>query len=486
MAQDQLNLAKKLSYGVGHVLNDLSASMWFSYLLIYLHRVVNFENATAGYMMLLGQVADAFSTAFVGFESDRTKSGICNYGRRKSWHLIGLICTLISFPFMFNLCPTCENTDEWLRFYYYAPFVVIFQFGWAATQISHLSLIPQLTTCDNERVALNAIRYAFTVMSNLFVYVVTYIFLRLNSSDSSEDSHLTRADAPKFTYLSAIVCTVGLLFQIIFHLGTNESCLMSDEQIQNYSNSLELKLNWSGYLKNFRFYNVAVLYMCTRLIVNMTQVYMPMYLTDTLQLNKSSIALIPLICYMSGFASTIPLRHLNKILGCYITYFIGVCFIITCSVLFWYHDIIYKSNSITSIVSTIFLGAGSTIILVTSLGITTELIGKNTGSGAFVFGAMSFTDKLSNGITVALLQQFSPCQENNTTCSCKGYYQHIMTFLPSMCAIVSTISLISLYFNQKPRITTENIASINTDLENNEEEADALNNGNIISRYDSI
>lgn len=54
MAQDQLNLAKKLSYGVGHVLNDLSASMWFSYLLIYLHRVVNFENATAGYMMLLG------------------------------------------------------------------------------------------------------------------------------------------------------------------------------------------------------------------------------------------------------------------------------------------------------------------------------------------------------------------------------------------------------------------------------------------------
>lgn len=123
-------------------------------------------------------------------------------------------------------------------------------------------------------------------MSNLFVYVVTYIFLRFNSSDSSEDSHLTRADAPKFTYLSAIVCTVGLLFQLIFHLGTNESCLMSDEQIQNYSNSLELKLNWSGYLKNFRFYNVAVLYMCTRLIVNMTQVYMPMYLTDTLQLNK--------------------------------------------------------------------------------------------------------------------------------------------------------------------------------------------------------
>ena len=89
MIGDQLTLAKKLSFGVGHVLNDLSASMWFSYLLIYLHRIVLFENALAGYMMLLGQVADAFSTGFVGFESDRTKSGFCNYGRRKSWHLVG-------------------------------------------------------------------------------------------------------------------------------------------------------------------------------------------------------------------------------------------------------------------------------------------------------------------------------------------------------------------------------------------------------------
>ena len=49
-----MSLRKKLSYGVGHVLNDLSASMWFSYLLVYLHKVVIFENTVSGYMMLLG------------------------------------------------------------------------------------------------------------------------------------------------------------------------------------------------------------------------------------------------------------------------------------------------------------------------------------------------------------------------------------------------------------------------------------------------
>ena len=30
---------QRFSYGVGHVLNDLTASMWFSYLLIYLQKV---------------------------------------------------------------------------------------------------------------------------------------------------------------------------------------------------------------------------------------------------------------------------------------------------------------------------------------------------------------------------------------------------------------------------------------------------------------
>lgn len=43
-------------------------------------------------------------------------------------------------------------------------------------------------------------------------------------------------------------------------------------------------------------------------------------------------------------------------------------------------------------------------MLVTSLGTTSDLIGDNTESGAFVYGAMSFTDKLSNGLFVMAIQ----------------------------------------------------------------------------------
>jgi Na+/melibiose symporter-like transporter len=97
---------------------------------------------------------------------------------------------------MFNLCITCENSPEWARFIYYAPFVVIFQFGWASTQISHLSLIPQLTKNENEKVALNAIRYSFTVASNLLIYGATFFFLKFD--DPNIDDDLSRKDAPKF------------------------------------------------------------------------------------------------------------------------------------------------------------------------------------------------------------------------------------------------------------------------------------------------
>ncbi len=48
-------------------------------------------------------------------------------------------------------------------------------------------------------------------------------------------------------------------------------------------------------------------------------------------------------------------------------------------------------------------------MLITSLAVTADLIGPHVESGAFVYGAMSFTDKLSNGLTVFLIQYLHPC-----------------------------------------------------------------------------
>lgn len=72
----------------------------------------------------------------------------------------GTICVLLSFPFIFNPCVGCgEVTPQWVGLTYFTPFIIIFQFGWASTQISHLSLIPELVSCEHAKVELTAYRY---------------------------------------------------------------------------------------------------------------------------------------------------------------------------------------------------------------------------------------------------------------------------------------------------------------------------------------
>ena len=150
----------KLAYGTGHILNDMCASMWFTYLLIYFHKVLNFDHVIGGALLTIGQAADGLSTLFIGSVSDRDSGlAFCSrYGNRKTWHLIGTICVLFSFAFIFSKCIHCEDASSSAQMVYYASFIIIFQFGWAATQVSHLAMIPELTSCQNEYTSLTSIR----------------------------------------------------------------------------------------------------------------------------------------------------------------------------------------------------------------------------------------------------------------------------------------------------------------------------------------
>jgi hypothetical protein len=100
-------------------------------------------------------------------------------------------------------------------------------------------------------------RYAFTVGSNIFVYVVAYLLLKYK--DDSHDNNLSPGDAPKFMILTFIVCGVGLLFQIIFHVGIKEDNSREEYQRDQPSRNfvVQRNLDWRGYLKSFKFYQVC-------------------------------------------------------------------------------------------------------------------------------------------------------------------------------------------------------------------------------------
>lgn len=155
-------MKQKFSHGVGHILNDLAASVWFSYLIIYLTKVAGLSNRNTGLVVFLGQIADAVFTPFIGIICDRT---VCRYGRRKVWHLIGTVLTSVSFPMLFiRVLPDDSSTT--LKVSYFVGVAAVFQFGWGSVQISHLSLIPEICHRNNERVELNAIRYLYQLYFN--------------------------------------------------------------------------------------------------------------------------------------------------------------------------------------------------------------------------------------------------------------------------------------------------------------------------------
>ncbi|KAJ4435437.1 hypothetical protein ANN_18052 [Periplaneta americana] len=169
--EHHLPLSLRAAYGLGHIFNDISAAMWFSYTLLFLQMVLGMHPTLAGTMLLIGQLADGFATPIVGYMSDRV-------GSRKAWHITGSILVLVSFPLIFAPCPGCSNSASssptWLMAVYYAALIIVFQGAWAVVQISHLAMIPDLTPTQHGRAELTAIRYTASVCSSVAVYIITW------------------------------------------------------------------------------------------------------------------------------------------------------------------------------------------------------------------------------------------------------------------------------------------------------------------------
>lgn len=77
------------------------------------------------------------------------------YWTQKIWHVIGSVLVVLSFPVIFG--GFAEPSSIAVMIVYVAS-ISMFQTGWAAVQISHLSMIPTLTNSSLARADLTAIR----------------------------------------------------------------------------------------------------------------------------------------------------------------------------------------------------------------------------------------------------------------------------------------------------------------------------------------
>ncbi|KXJ11250.1 Major facilitator superfamily domain-containing protein 12 [Exaiptasia diaphana] len=202
---------------------------------------------------------------------------------------------------------------------------------------------------------------------------------------------------------------------------------------------------------------LAVVYTCSRIVINIVQFYFILYVTDTLYFSKESIAYFPLILLITELFANTLIKNVRKILGNKWTFCVAALVVLQSCIWFQLQSQTAGKNFV--FLSAIMMCSGSSVMLTTSLSMLTDLANKDKGSSEFIYSALGFLEKLFVGIIIIVIQSNYPCANNGGKCpECADYVRLFFTLTP---AIVTIVALIMILFGFK---TTVMISCINTGI----------------------
>ncbi|RCV13704.1 hypothetical protein SETIT_2G367000v2 [Setaria italica] len=383
--EEPLGRVRILSYGSGHMLNDITSSCWFTYLLVFLTEM-GLSPRDAAVVMLSGQLADGFTTIFVGELMDR-------FGHFKLWHAGGSILVAISFSSVFGSCVPCKlmgTNSSTLETVGYSTFASIFNVGWAVTQVAHMSMVNCMTSSPTSRVSLVSCRNAFTMVANLSLYGIALLIFTLLHSVSV---------IVQYRWIAYVSISIGSCFVVIFLVGTKEPGSIQHPMDKNLS-----RISWAYWFKRVLYYQVALVYTLTRLVTNVSQAFLAFYVIYDLEMPQSSKALVPAIIYVCSLIVSVILQEtrwsswrlkLYFSAGAVLWILSGLGIVLLPS----------RLNNVMYAIS-IVIGAANALMTVTSISMEGVLVGEDLNGCAFVYGSLSFVDKISCGIALYILESY--------------------------------------------------------------------------------
>ncbi|KAI1296904.1 Major facilitator superfamily domain-containing protein 12 [Halotydeus destructor] len=436
-AKVTLSMRTIIGYSFGHVINDLTGSFWFTYTLIAFKLIL--PTFYAGLILGLGQLTDATTTLTVGYLSTKKSfSYIEKYGQLKFYHLVGTILILGSFPLVYGQCFICGlETLNMTKFSYFFFFAIFFQAGWAHVQVSHVALISKLSVNAADRVILASCRQAAMVASSVTVYAVTLFTLRKSNSSQPLTFDL-------FSNAALILWGMGAIFALLYQLVLKEKAGVRADDVQSSDKGDEnknIQRPVREWFQDRMFYTVLVLYVVGNLYYVITQVYTTLLLQWTFKSPKENLAIVPFVTYAVGFVASFALKPISNRFGSKTVLLFG-CFsgALFGGWVFMADENFGQSWQIYGVAA--LNGVAGTSLLVSITSLISKLTKDYPGSGAFVFGVMSFSDKLMNGSTVLLLEFRLP--EPNIDES-NEFYQNMIVTVTGVCIsilIVITCSLL--------------------------------------------
>ncbi|KAL5549501.1 hypothetical protein UlMin_004732 [Ulmus minor] len=414
-------------YGIGHMLNDITASCWFTYLLIFLTDI-GLSPREAAIVMLSGQIADGFATIFTGELIDR-------FGHFKIWHGAGSVLVAISFSSVFGGCLPCTIFGTWSLTFQtvsYSTFAAIFNVGWAVTQVAHMSMVNCITLNSTSRVVLASCRNAFTMVASLSLYAVALVVFNVVGAKSHAGIE------NQYRWIAYISIFIGCCFVVLFLFGTQEPRLKIG--VQGSGNA---RISWIYWFKRVLYYQVALVYMLTRLVVNVSQAYLAFYVINDLQMGQSAKALVPAIIYIFSFIVSVSLQEIawtGHRLKAYYT--AGGIIWVFCGAAIL---ILPQRMSGFMYLLSVFIGVANALMMVTGVSMQSVLIDRDLNGCAFVCGSLSFLDKISCGIALYILQSYqnihtgssSPVQAINSNHIYFSVTRFGLGLVPAFCSLMA-------------------------------------------------
>jgi Na+/melibiose symporter-like transporter len=426
---DDLKPTNIYAYGIGHVLNDLTATCWFSFLLYYLTDIINLHKNKAGWVMLSGQIFDGIATPLVGIFSDKYNTKI---GKRTPWYIGGTLGVIICFSLIFQKCELCKESSspEFYEMLYYITLPSLFNVAWASVQVSHMALLPSISINKKNRDTMVRVRTAFTFASQMLCLFFSFIIF-----------YMVEDKFKQYSYLSISCVIIGTITSIVFLIfcrevtlskninkyyqemkeallksqnTTNNHIEMNPENqnlIPNYNtiennecrNQTPVSYGVIYWLKKPMFYKYIIIYMLVRLSINVTSSMLPYYLELVLGFKKTNhggtpveLSLIYLFTtsgclFNSLYLQKLLEKHNSRPLLMFVAWIFTICGLL---------PIIFLSynNTLPIYMLAFTFGIGFALALSTSSSLINDVVGSKGDHGAFVYGAYSLTDKFCSGI----------------------------------------------------------------------------------------
>jgi cyanate permease len=198
---------------------------------------------------------------------------------------------------------------------------------------------------------------------------------------------------------------MGTVAVVLFHVSLWFTRSIDPESQENQplvaGSSSDEKVN---FFKRIDLYQNGFLYVIGRICFSAVMVFLPKWLSEIPSSSggkKENIATVPMVSFVASFVMSVIYKQCYQLVGGRIGYLAGCVFgLAGC---FWVF-IEQKHDEWELYSLAMLLGSGHSLLVIASLNMTAEMIGKHTAQGGSVYSAVAVFDKIITGVIIYFIE----------------------------------------------------------------------------------